>query len=223
MVLLKNDKQILPLRKSGTIAVIGPLADSRKDMIGTWAFNGGDKVSSVVDGLKNIGGSPVNVLYARGCELTDNPMLAKNDAPFAMPGQKQKSEPVISPEQLLKEALQTADKADVIVAVLGESSFWSGEASSMSDIGLQKVQQNLLKSLLATGKPVVLVLINGRPMTLGWENSNVSAILEAWDIDRKTHTESVNAMAGDNPEPRAVTEVIGTEAADIASNWAKSR
>ena len=90
MVLLKNDKQILPLKKSGTIAVIGPLANSRKDMIGTWAFNGGDKVSSVVDGLKNIGGGSVNVLYAKGSELTDNPMLAKSDRPFARPGEKQK-------------------------------------------------------------------------------------------------------------------------------------
>ncbi len=204
MVLLRNDKQILPLKKSGTIAVIGPLANSRKDMIGTWAFNGGDKVSSVVEGLKNIGGSSVNVLYARGCELTENQMLAKSDAPFARPGQKQ--EPVISPEQLLKEALQTADKADVLVAVLGESSSWSGEASSMSDIGLQKVQQNLLKSLLETGKPVVLVLINGRPMTLGWENTNVSTILEAW----AGGTEAGNAVAeilfGDyNPSGKLTT------------------
>ncbi len=206
MVLLKNDKQILPLKKSGTIAVIGPLANSRKDMIGTWAFNGGDKVSSVVDGLKAIGGSSVNVLYARGCELTDNSLLAKSDAPFAMTGQKQKSGPVISPEQLLKEALQTADKADVIVAVLGESSSWSGEASSMSDIGLQKVQQNLLISLLATGKPVVLVLINGRPMTLGWENTNVSTILEAWAGGTEAGNAVANILFGDyNPSGKLTT------------------
>ena len=206
MVLLKNDKQILPLKKSGTIAVIGPLANSRKDMIGTWAFNGGDKVSSVVDGLKNIGGSSVNVLYAKGSELTDNPMLAKSDAPFARPGEKQKSEPVTSPEQLLKEAMQTAGKADVIVAVLGESSSWSGEASSMSDIGLQKVQQNLLKSLLATGKPVVLVLINGRPMTLGWENANVSAILEAWAEGTEAGNAVASILFGDyNPSGKLTT------------------
>jgi len=206
MVLLKNDKQILPLKKSGTIAVIGPLANSRKDMIGTWAFNGGDKVSSVVDGIKNIGGSSVNVLYARGCELTENQTLAKSDAPFARPGQKQKSEPVISPEQLLKEALQTADKADVIVAVLGESSSWSGEASSISDIGLQKVQQNLLKSLLETGKPVILVLINGRPMTLGWENTNVSTILEAWAGGTEAGNAVANILFGDyNPSGKLTT------------------
>ena len=206
MVLLKNDKQILPLKKSGTIAVIGPLANSRKDMIGTWAFNGGDKVTSVVDGLKNIGGSSVSVLYAKGSELTDNPLLAKSDAFFSRPGEKQKSGPVISPEQLLKEALQTAEKADVIVAVLGESSSWSGEASSMSDIGLQKVQQSLLKSLLATGKPVVLVLINGRPMTLGWENANVSAILEAWAGGTEAGNAVASILFGDyNPSGKLTT------------------
>lgn len=207
MVLLKNDKQILPLKKSGTIAVIGPLGASRKDMIGTWAFAGGqDKVSSVFDGIKNIGGSSVNVIYAKGSELTDNAMLLKNDAPYVMPGQKQEVQPVVTAEELLKEALQAAEKADVIVAVLGESSSWSGEASSMNDIGIQKVQQNLLKSLIETGKPVVLVLINGRPMTLPWESANVSAILEAW----AGGTEAGNAVAtilfGDyNPSGKLTT------------------
>lgn len=207
MVLLKNDKQILPLKKSGTIAVIGPLGASRKDMIGTWAFAGGqDKVSSVFDGIKNIGGSSVNVIYAKGSELTDNAMLLKNDAPYVIPGQKQEVQPVVTAEELLKEALQAAEKADVIVAVLGESSSWSGEASSMNDIGIQKVQQNLLKSLIETGKPVVLVLINGRPMTLPWESANVSAILEAW----AGGTEAGNAVAtilfGDyNPSGKLTT------------------
>jgi beta-glucosidase len=191
MVLLKNDKQILPLRKSGTIAVIGPLGNSKADMIGTWAFAGGqDKVFSIVDGLKNMGGNSVNVIYAKGSELTDNPVLLKNGSSF-FPGQK-KNEQAVSSDQLLKEALQTAAKADVVVAVLGESSSWSGEASSMSDIGIQKVQQNLLKALIGTGKPVVLVLVNGRPMTIPWENANVSAILEAW----AGGTEAGNAVAG---------------------------
>jgi beta-glucosidase len=200
MVLLKNDKQILPLKKSGTIAVIGPLGDSKKDMIGTWAIAGNqDKISTIVEGLKNVGGNSVTVLYAKGSELTDNPLLLKSDSPSS-PDQKNSSETVTSPEQLLKEALQTADKADVIVAVLGEPSAWSGEASSMSDIGIQKVQQNLLKALLGTGKPVVLVLINGRPMTLPWENANVSAILEAWAGGTETGNAVADILFGDyNP------------------------
>ena len=206
MVLLKNDKQILPLKKSGTIAVIGPLGDSKKDMIGTWAIAGNqDKISTIVEGLKNVGGNSVTVLYAKGSELTDNPLLLKSDSPSS-PDQKNSSETVTSPEQLLKEALQAADKADVIVAVLGEPSAWSGEASSMSDIGIQKVQQNLLKALLGTGKPVVLVLINGRPMTLPWENANVSAILEAWAGGTETGNAVADILFGDyNPSGKLTT------------------
>jgi beta-glucosidase len=206
MVLLKNDKQILPLKKSGTIAVIGPLGNSKKDMIGTWAIAGNqDKICSVVEGMKNVGGNSVTVLYAKGSELTDNPLLLKSD-PLFSPDQKKSSETVTSPEQLLKEALQTAEKADVIVAVLGESTAWSGEASSMSDIGIQKVQQNLLKALLGTGKPVVLVLINGRPMTLAWENANVSAILEAWAGGTEAGNAIANNLFGDyNPSGKLTT------------------
>ena len=206
MVLLKNDKQILPLKKSGTIAVIGPLGDSKKDMIGTWAIAGNqDKISTIVEGLRNIGGNSVTVLYSKGSELTDNPLLLKSDSPSS-PDQKNSSETVTSPEQLLKEALQAADKADVIVAVLGEPSAWSGEASSMSDIGIQKVQQNLLKALLGTGKPVVLVLINGRPMTLPWENANVSAILEAWAGGTETGNAVADILFGDyNPSGKLTT------------------
>jgi len=191
MVLLKNDKQILPLKKSGTIAVIGPLGNSKGDMLGTWAMGGTpEKISTVFEGLKNIGGNSVNVIYAQGSEFTDNPLLAKSTSPLGMQGNN-KSKSAATPEQLLNEALAAANKADVIVAALGEPSAWSGEASSMSDISIQKVQENLLKALLKTGKPVVLVLINGRPMTIGWENSNVNAIVEAW----AGGTEAGNALA----------------------------
>jgi beta-glucosidase len=202
IVLLKNDNHILPLKKSGTIAVIGPLGNSGKDVKGSWAFGGGEgKVFSVVDGFKNIGGNMVTILYSKGSELTDNPYLLKSS-----PDIKKSSEPDLSSAQLLKEALQTADKADVIIAVLGESSSWSGEASSMSDIGIQSVQQNLLKALLATGKPVVLILINGRPMTLPWENTHVSAILEAWKGGTEAGNAIANVLFGDyNPSGKLTT------------------
>jgi len=207
MVLLKNDKKVLPLKKSGTIAVIGPLGNSKADMLGTWAMGGDESnVISVADGLKKVGGNTVNVLYAKGSEFTDNPQLAKSINAFAGPGQKQVTEPVKSPEQLLKEALQTAEKADVVVAVLGESVAWSGEASSLSDIGIQKVQQNLLKALLKTGKPVVLVLVSGRPITLGWENENVSAILEAWAGGTEAGNAVADVLFGDcNPSGKLTT------------------
>lgn len=181
IVLLKNDKGILPLKKSGTIAVVGPLGNSKADMLGTWAMGGdASKISTIVEGLRSAGGSKVNVLYAQGSPLSDNPMLSKSSNPLGMQGQQSTGKQSQSADEMLKQAVATATKADVVVAVLGESSAWSGEASSMSDIGLQKVQQNLLKALLKTGKPVVLVLVNGRPMTLAWENENVSSIVEAW-------------------------------------------
>lgn len=181
MVLLKNDKQVLPLKKSGTIAVIGPLGDSKADMLGTWTLSGDlAKTSTILQGLQNVGGKDVKVLYAKGSELTDNPAIANSPNPLAMMSPAKKNESKKSPEDLLKEALETAAKADVIVAALGEPSAWSGEAASMTDISLQKPQRELLKALVATGKPLVLVLINGRPMTLSWENQHVNAILEAW-------------------------------------------
>jgi beta-glucosidase len=207
IVLLKNDNHILPLKKSGTIAVIGPLGNSGKDVKGSWSFAGGEgKILSVLDGLKNIGGKSVNVLYAKGSELTDNPYLLNST-----PDLKKSSEPVLSSDQLQKEALKTVEKADVIVAVLGESSSWSGEASSMSDIGIQSIQQKLLKALLATGKPVVLVLINGRPMTLPWENAHVSAILEAWKGGTEAGNAIANVLFGDyNPSGKLTTTFPAT-------------
>ena len=123
-----------------------------------------------------------------------------------MPLKKQSPDSAITCRELLKEALLAADKADAIVAVLGESSSWSGEASSMTDIGIQSVQQNLLKELLATGKPVVLVLINGRPMTLPWENAHVSAILEAWKGGTEAGNAIANVLFGDyNPSAKLTT------------------
>jgi len=206
MVLLKNDKQILPLKKSGTIAVVGPLGNSKGDMLGTWAMGGDEKtVSTIVDGIKNIGGSTVKVIYAKGSEFSDNPKLSKTTNPLGISTTQSTEKPQAS-AQLLKDALTTASKADVVIAVLGEPSAWSGEASSMSDIGLQKVQQELLKALVATGKPVVLVLINGRPMTLGWENENVGAILEAWAGGTETGNGVATVLFGDyNPSGKLTT------------------
>jgi beta-glucosidase len=207
IVLLKNDKQILPLKKSGTIAVIGPLANTKSDLLGTWAMGGDpNKVTTIVDGLKNVGGNSVNILYSKGSEFTDNPLLAKALNVLGMQDQQQSKAPVLSAEKLLDEALQTANKADVVVAVLGEPAAWSGEAASMTDIGIQKVQMILLKALVATGKPVVLVLINGRPLTLSWENENVSAIVEAWAGGTEAGNAVADVIFGDyNPSGKLTT------------------
>lgn len=205
IVLLKNDRQILPLKKTGTIAVIGPLADSKADMLGTWAMGGNEKtITSIVEGIRKSGGNSMNVLYARGSELTDDPQLLKASNVLGITGKS--SEPGKTSAELLSEALETAGKADVIVAVLGESAAWSGEASSRSDISIPAVQQNLLKALLATGKPVVLVLINGRPLTLTWEDANTGAILEAWAGGSEAGNAVADVLFGDyNPSGKLTT------------------
>jgi beta-glucosidase len=107
---------------------------------------------------------------------------------------------------LLNDAVTAAGKADVVVAVLGESVAWSGEASSMSDIGLQKTQLDLLIALVKTGKPVVLVLVNGRPVTLPWENANVPAIVEAWAGGTEAGNAIASVLFGDyNPSGKLTT------------------
>lgn len=205
MVLLKNEKQVLPLKKAGTIAVIGPLANTKNDMLGTWSMGGDSKtISSVADGLRNVGGSTVKILYAKGSELTDLKSMIGIFNPLGIGGQQK--EETKSPEALLKEALTVAARADVVIAVLGESAAWSGEASSRSDLNIPAPQENLLKALLATGKPVVLVLINGRPLTLGWENANVSTILEAWNGGVEAGNAIADVLFGDyNPSGKLTT------------------
>ncbi|MEO6316558.1 MAG: beta-glucosidase BglX [Chitinophagaceae bacterium] len=187
-VLLKNNNQVLPLQKKGTIALVGPLANNQRNMLGTWVVAGDwTKSITVMDGVKNVAGEGVNILYAKGANITDDSMLMKNANALGVEVVLDKA----SPEALIVEAVATAAKADVVVAVLGEAADMSGESSSRSDINIPESQKNLLKALVKTGKPIVLVLINGRPLTLTWENDNVAAILEAW----APGTEAGNAIA----------------------------
>lgn len=167
IVLLKNDNGTLPLRKEQKIALIGPLADAQRDMIGNWSAAGDFKKSvTLLQGLKAAG---ANVSYAQGSPVTDDTALLKKLGLEA--GDRQ---------QLLDEALEAARKADVVVLALGESQGMSGEAASRSDIGIPAVQKRLMEAVMQLGKPVVLTLFNGRPLTLEWENANVPAILETW-------------------------------------------
>ncbi len=175
-VLLKNEN-VLPLSKKGTIAVVGPLGNTRENMPGTWSvaadFN---KATTVVDGLKAVVGNKANVVYAKGSNLTTDPVLEQRATLFGRDLKRDGR----TEEGLRNEALQIAKNVDVIIAALGESSEYSGESSSRSEIGIPDIQQRLLKELLKTGKPVVLVLFTGRPLTLTWENENVPAILNVW-------------------------------------------
>jgi beta-glucosidase len=187
-VLLKNDKQVLPLKKSGTIALIGPLADSKRNMLGTWSVSGDpEKSVTIMQGIKNIAGNDVNILYAKGANISDDTEFIKRVNVFGEEITVDKK----SPEEMLNEAVETANKADVVVAVLGEAADMTGESSSMTHIGLQESQENLLKALVKTGKPIVLVLMNGRPMTLTWEDAHVNGILDVWFGG----TEAGNAVA----------------------------
>jgi len=187
-VLLKNDKQVLPLKKSGTIALIGPLADSKRNMLGTWSVSGDpEKSVTIMQGIKNVAGNDVNILYAKGANISDDAEFIKRVNVFGEEITVDKK----SPEEMLNEAVETANKADVVVAVLGEAADMTGESSSMTHIGLQESQENLLKALVKTGKPIVLVLMNGRPMTLTWEDAHVNGILDVWFGG----TEAGNAVA----------------------------
>lgn len=176
-VLLKNDNQTLPLPNTKTIALVGPLADNRENMPGTWSVAGDfAKSVSLLDGLKNALGSEANILYAMGTNVVSNPELDARISIFGKPTKWDKR----SQKEMIAEAVAIARKSDVIVAAVGESAEMSGEASSRSDINLPENQKELLEALLATGKPVVMVLFTGRPLTISWEKANVPAILNVW-------------------------------------------
>ena len=175
-VLLKNEGNLLPLRKTGKIALVGPLANTRANMPGTWSVAAvSDKYSTLLEGFRAAVGSNAEVLYAKGCNLMYD---AAREADATMFGREMRDSR--SNEEMLREALDVAAKADVIVAALGESSEMSGESSSRTNLEMPDAQRDLLKALLATGKPVVLLHFAGRPTVLTWENENVPAILNVW-------------------------------------------
>jgi beta-glucosidase len=187
-VLLKNDHQLLPLKKTGTIAIIGPLGNSKENMLGTWSVAADyTKPISLLTGIKNVAGEQATILYAKGANISEDSLLESRVSVFGKPMERDNR----SVEVILQEALETAGKADVIIAALGEAAEMSGECSSRSDIGLPKSQQDLLKALLKTGKPVVLVLFTGRPLTIKWEQENTPAIINVWFGG----TEAGNAVA----------------------------
>ena len=176
-VLLKNERNILPLKKDGTVALIGPLADNKENMPGTWSVAANfDKAISLLTGLQSVAGSNVKILTARGSNLDQDSMFEERAGMFGKSLHRD-SRPA---EVIIQEAVEVAGKSDVIVAALGESAEMSGECSSRSNIELPKAQQDLLKALLKTGKPVVLVLFTGRPLAIKWESENVPSILNVW-------------------------------------------
>ncbi len=202
-VLLKNEGNVLPLKKSGTIALIGPLADARSNMAGTWSVATDMKDAiTVKEGIEKLIGNNATLLVAKGSNLTSDAALEERATMFGRSMNRDKR----SAEEIRNEALDIALKADVIIAALGESSEFSGESSSRSEIGIPDVQKELLMELVKTGKPVVLILFNGRPMTLGWENKNIPAILDVWFGGTETGDAIAEVLFGDvNPSGKLTT------------------
>lgn len=176
-VLLRNEGQLLPLDKAkvSSIAVIGPLADSRVDTTGSWTFaNDAAETVTVLQGIRNSVPAGVRVEYARGGEIRRTIPGPFDRGPKAAPA---------TPEQIeeeIKQAVELARRSDVAVLALGELQNMSGEAASRATLDLPGRQEHLLEAVVATGKPVVLVLVNGRPLNLTWASGHVPAILEAW-------------------------------------------
>lgn len=188
MVLLKNSGNVLPLARKGTIALVGPLARNQRDMIGNWSGAGDwQKAVSVEQGLRNAARNDVVIRYAKGANVTDDPQLISR---LNAHGGNLDID-TRSAEAMISEAVEVARGADVIVAVVGESQGMTGEGASRADIGLPGRQLDLLKALKQTNKPLVVVLMNGRPLAIPWEAENADAILETWF----SGTEAGNAIA----------------------------
>ncbi len=157
IVLLKNDEGQLPLARNGTIALIGPLADSHRDMLGCW-IAAGEAVQAIspLEGIREAMDKSGNVLHARGCGIDSED------------------------KGLVEEAEAVARQSDIVLLLLGESHEMNGEAASRTDIRLPKAQRRLAKRILLTGKPVILITFSGRPLQLSWEDGKFSTILHAW-------------------------------------------
>ncbi|WP_217547186.1 beta-glucosidase BglX [Pantoea sp. GbtcB22] len=188
IVLLKNWRETLPLKKDATIALVGPLADSQRDIMGSWSAAGVAKQSiPLLQGVRNAMAGKGTVLYAKGANIIDN----KGIQDFLNLYEQAVSVDKRSPQELIDEAVAQAKKADVVVAAVGEAQGMAHEASSRSDLVIPESQQKLLAALKATGKPLVIVLMNGRPLTVVKEDQQADAMLETWF----SGTEGGNAIA----------------------------
>ncbi len=176
-VLLKNENNLLPLQKKGTLALVGPLAHAPENMTGTWSVAARhSEAVSVLLGLQKATQNNLRILYAKGANLHEDPAYEERATLFGKTLRRDNR-----PEEILRqEAVQLARQADVIVAALGEAAEMSGESSSRTQLTLPQTQQRLLDALLKTGKPVVLLLFTGRPLVLTEEYKKVPAILNVW-------------------------------------------
>lgn len=199
-VLLKNEKEALPLKKMGTVALIGPLADSRNNMLGTWAPTGDTQLAvTILEGMKNVAGSNVNILYAKGANISDDKEFAAKINVFGPRIEIDER----SPEAMLSEALAVAKKADALVAVVGEATEMTGESSSRSDITIPESQKKLIRELAKTGKPLVLVILGGRPLAIAEEKELAASIVFMFHAGVEGGNALADVLFGDyNPSGR---------------------
>lgn len=195
-VLLKNENQLLPLQKNKKIALIGPLADSRNNMLGTWAPTGNVSLAvTILEGFKNVAPN-ATILYAKGANVSDDPEFAKKVNVFGPRIEIDRR----SPEVMVEEAVALAKNSDVVVAVVGEATEMTGEAASRTDISIPDSQKKLIQALVNTGKPVALVLMSGRPLTIPEEFELPVAILQVWHPGVEAGNAIADVVFGDyNP------------------------
>ncbi|EHG9853990.1 beta-glucosidase BglX [Salmonella enterica] len=220
VVLLKNRLETLPLKKSGTIAVVGPLADSQRDVMGSWSAAGvANQSVTVLAGIQNAVGDGAKILYAKGAKILyakgANITNDKDIVDFLNLYEEAVKIDPRSPQAMIDEAVQAAKQADVVVAVVGESQGMAHEASSRTNITIPQSQRDLITALKATGKPLVLVLMNGRPLALVKEDQQADAILETWFAGTEGGNAIADVLFGDyNPSgklpisfPRSVGQI----------------
>ncbi len=177
-VLLKNDRSVLPLAKKGTIALVGPLAATRENLVGTWSVSAdyNNPPASLLSAMKELSGSQVNIVYAKGANVHEDSAYEARVSIFGKKMERDNRPPAV----MIDEALKAAVKADVIVAALGEVAEMTGESSSRGEIDVPQSQKDLLKALRRTGKPIVVVLFTGRPLVLTDIEKDCDAILTVW-------------------------------------------
>jgi len=178
IVLLKNENNLLPLNKNiKSVALIGPLADNQEDLLASWAaFGDEENVVTVLQGLKNILGDDTDINFTKGCNINDEDTSG------------------------YEEAIEISKVSDVVILVVGEEREMSGEAASKTNLDIPAVQENLIKRIYATEKPVIVVLMNGRPLTINWISENIPAVVEAWFLGDQTGNAISEVLFGDyNP------------------------
>lgn len=187
IVLLKNNKNILPIKENKKIAVIGPLANDKDTPLGNWRGKGEQNSAvSLLEGMKNVFKNHT-INYTKGCELS----IGNNNF-------FEELKINTTNKSGFQEAIQLARSSELIVMALGEPAYMSGEGRSRADIGLPGLQLELLKEIYAVNKNIVLVVMNGRPMTLTWENENIPAILETWHLGSRAGNAIAKVLAGEH-------------------------